>query len=52
VARGEVRPDVFGADLVEAVAGMTLLALITRGDGLDDAWIDRTAEFITKGICA
>jgi AcrR family transcriptional regulator len=52
VARGEVRPDVFAADLVEAVAGMTFLALITRGDGLDDAWIDRTAEFITKGICA
>ena len=52
VARGEVRPEVSAADLVEAVAGMTFLALITRGEGLDDAWITRTAELITKGICA
>ena len=52
VARGEVRADVSAADLVEAVAGMTFLALITRGDGLNDAWIDRTAEFITRGICS
>ncbi|HEX2214248.1 MAG TPA: TetR/AcrR family transcriptional regulator [Mycobacterium sp.] len=52
VARGEARPDVSAADLVEAVAGMTFLALITRGDGLDDAWVDRTAEFITRGISA
>ncbi|MEO3758622.1 TetR/AcrR family transcriptional regulator [Mycobacterium sp. B14F4] len=52
VSRGEVRSEVAAADLVEAVAGMTFLALITRGEGLDDAWIDRTAEFITRGIRA
>ena len=52
LARGEVRPGVSAADLVEAVAGMTFLALITRGDGLDDGWIDRTTALITRGICA
>lgn len=52
VARGEVRPAVSAADVVEAMAGMTFLALITRADGLDDAWVDRTAEFITKGLSA
>jgi AcrR family transcriptional regulator len=52
VARGEVRPEVSAADLVEAVAGITFLALITRGDGLDDAWVYRTAELVTKGINA
>ena len=31
-ARGEVRPDVTAAELAEAVAGITLLALLTRGD--------------------
>jgi len=52
VARGEVRSEVTAADVVDAVAGMTFLALITHGDTLDDAWMDRTAEFITKGISA
>lgn len=51
-ARGEVRPEVSAADVVEAMAGMTFLALITRGDSLDDGWVDRTAEFITRGISA
>lgn len=51
-ARGEARPEVSAADVVEAMAGMTFLALITRGDGLDDAWVDRTAELITRGISA
>jgi AcrR family transcriptional regulator len=51
-ARGEVRPHVAAADLVEAVAGMTFMALITRGDAVDDAWVDRTAAFVTRGICA
>jgi AcrR family transcriptional regulator len=50
VARGEARPDVTAADLVEAIAGITLLALITRGDALDDAWMERTAALITRGI--
>jgi AcrR family transcriptional regulator len=50
VTRGEARPDVTAADLVEAIAGITLLALITRGDALDDAWTERTAALITRGI--
>lgn len=49
-ARGEVRPDVTVDDLTEAIAGITLLALLTRGAALDDAWIERTATLITKGI--
>ncbi|OBB45156.1 MULTISPECIES: TetR/AcrR family transcriptional regulator [unclassified Mycobacterium] len=51
-ARGEVRSQVSAADVVEAMAGMTFLALITRGDSLDNGWVDRTAEFITRGISA
>ena len=52
VARGEVRPDVTAADLVEVLAGITFLALLTRGAALDDAWVERTATFITRGISA
>jgi hypothetical protein len=52
VARGEVRPDVTAAEVVEVVAGTTFLALLTRGDALDDSWVDRTAVFITRGIRA
>ena len=51
-ARGEVRPEVTAADLVEALAGITFLALLTRGQALDDAWVDRTATMITRGISA
>ncbi len=52
VRRGEVRADVTAADLVEAIAGMALMAIITRDDDLDDAWVERTATLITKGISA
>ena len=38
------------ADLVEAIAGITLMALITRNQELNDAWVERTAALITKGI--
>jgi AcrR family transcriptional regulator len=51
-ARGEVRPDVTAVDLTEAIAGITLLALLSRGATLDDAWVERTATLITKGISA
>jgi AcrR family transcriptional regulator len=50
MSRGEVRPDVTAGDLVEAIAGMTLMAIITRNQALDDAWVERTATLITKGI--
>ena len=51
-ARGEVRPDVRAADVVEAIAGITLMALLTRNEALTDAWVERTAALITKGINA
>jgi AcrR family transcriptional regulator len=51
-ARGEVRSDVTAADVVDAIAGITFLALITHADTLDDAWLDRAAAFITRGIRA
>ena len=50
VRRGEVRADVTAAELVEAIAGMALMVIITRNDDLDDAWVERTATLITKGI--
>jgi AcrR family transcriptional regulator len=51
-ARGEVRPEVTAADVVEAIAGITFMALIIRGDSLDDAWVKRSAELIARGIRA
>jgi AcrR family transcriptional regulator len=52
VARGDVRPDVSAADLVEALAGPAFLALLTRAAAIDDTWIERTAALITRGISA
>lgn len=52
VARNEVRADVTAAELTEALAGITFLALLTRGAALDDTWIARTAELILRGIGA
>ena len=51
-ARREVRPDVNAADVVEAIAGITLMALLTRNEELSDIWVERTATLITKGINA
>ncbi len=50
--RGDVRPDVTAADLVEAIAGITLMAILTRGQAITEAWVERTAALITKGIRA
>jgi AcrR family transcriptional regulator len=50
VARNEVRPDVTAAELTEALAGITFLALLTRGAELDDTWTERTATLILRGI--
>jgi AcrR family transcriptional regulator len=52
VNRGEARPDVTAVDLVDAIAGMALMAIITRNQVLDDTWVERTATLITKGISA
>jgi hypothetical protein len=51
-SRGEVRPDVTAADLLEAIAGITFLALLTRAASLDEAWVERAATLILRGICA
>lgn len=48
--RGEIRPGISADDLADAVAGMTFLAVITRGALLDEQWIERTARLITEGI--
>ncbi|MCV7298418.1 TetR/AcrR family transcriptional regulator [Mycobacterium barrassiae] len=50
--RGDVRPEVTSADIVDALAGITFLALITHPETLDEKWVERTAEFITRGISA
>lgn len=50
IRRGDVRDGVTASELAEAIAGMTLLALITRGANVDDRWIDQTARLITRGI--
>jgi AcrR family transcriptional regulator len=51
-ARGEVRPETTATDLAEAIAGLTLIALLTRGAELDDSWIDRTTTLLLEGISA
>lgn len=48
--RGDVRAGVTATDVVDAVAGMALMALLTRGDHMDDGWCERTAALITRGI--
>ncbi|MDY6995626.1 MAG: TetR/AcrR family transcriptional regulator [Actinomycetota bacterium] len=48
--RGVIRSGVSATEVAEAVAGMTFLALLTRGAELDEAWIERTALLITKGV--
>jgi AcrR family transcriptional regulator len=53
-ARGEVRADVtateLASELAEAVAGLALVALLTRGIELGEAWVDRTTTLLLKGI--
>jgi AcrR family transcriptional regulator len=51
-ARGEVRADITAAELASAMAGITLLSLLTRPTELDDAWVDRTTMLLLKGIGA
>ncbi|OBF11863.1 TetR family transcriptional regulator [Mycobacterium sp. ACS4054] len=50
--RGEVRPEVSATELTEAIAGITLMGLLTRVTELDDAWVDRTTTLLLKGISA
>lgn len=50
--RGEVRSEVSADELAEAIAGITLVSLLTRGTELDDGWMDRAATLIVRGISA
>ncbi len=45
-------PRLWPADVVDALAGIIFLALITHAETMDEAWMDRTAEFIARGISA
>jgi AcrR family transcriptional regulator len=51
-ARGEVRRDLTAADVVEAIAGIAFMALLTRATAIDDAWVKRTTTLIMRGIGA
>ena len=50
LARGEMRADVTATDLAESIAGITFVALLARGAVPDDAWVERTATLIVRGI--
>jgi AcrR family transcriptional regulator len=51
LARNEVRADVTAGELTEALAGITFIGLL-NGTALDDAWVERTANLILRGISA
>jgi AcrR family transcriptional regulator len=51
-AQGKARADASATELAEAIAGLTLIALLTRPTELDDTWIDRTTTLLLKGISA
>jgi AcrR family transcriptional regulator len=51
VARGEVRADVSAEDLADAVGGIVLMSVLTRGPTTQD-WVARTATLIMRGISA
>lgn len=51
VARGEVRAGIDPVGLLETIAGAALMALLMRdADHLDETWVERTAELLTKGL--
>jgi AcrR family transcriptional regulator len=50
--QGQVRTGVTAAELAEAIAGITLLGLLTHVTELDEAWVDRTTTLLLKGISA
>ncbi|MEE6178979.1 TetR/AcrR family transcriptional regulator [Mycobacterium sp. 050134] len=51
-AAGQVRTDLTATELAEAIAGITLLGVLTRVTGPDETWVDRTTELLLKGIRA
>ncbi|OBG74896.1 MULTISPECIES: TetR/AcrR family transcriptional regulator [unclassified Mycobacterium] len=51
-ADGVIRADVTATELAETIAGVALVAVLTRGDVLDDSWVERTTTLLLKGISA
>ncbi len=53
-ASGAARADVTATELAEAIAGLTLIALLTRPTELGpeswEGWVDRTTTLLLKGI--
>lgn len=53
-ANGEIRTDLtavdLAAELAQAIAGITLLALLTCATELDETWVGRTTRLLLKGI--
>jgi AcrR family transcriptional regulator len=51
VSRGEMRPDVDAAVVLDLVGGAALMALLTRPPAeLDETWVRSTAAILLKGI--
>ena len=54
--RGQLRVDVTGAELAcqltEAIAGITVVGLLTRATSFDEAWVERTTTLLLRGITA
>lgn len=49
--RGEIRDGVDQAAVIELLTGAVLSALLIRSvDALDDAWVERTSDLITRGL--
>ena len=55
-ARGDVTAAELAPQLTEAIAGITLMGLLTRAaeldSGLGDPWVDRATTLLLKGISA
>ena len=44
--------SVSATELAEAIAGLILIALLTRPAELNDIWVERTTTLLLKGISA
>lgn len=51
-ADGEARKDVTSEDLLRLAIGATLLGVLLGPETLDDAWVERLAETLWRGIAA
>ena len=49
--QGEVRDDVDATAVIELLTGVVLSTLLIRSvDALDDTWVERSADLITRGL--